>query len=135
MIMMDVIIENIVRIVAALLMMLISVGGAYLTSLIAKHEKLKAISEATQQVIDAAIQTTGELQQTVVGDLKAASADGKLSEEEINTLYHDVVVLTLDKLSVPTINLLNAVGADIEAIIHGATEDWINAMKPWKTAE
>lgn len=128
----DVIIENIVKIVAALLMMLISVGGAYLTSLIAKHEKLKAISEATQQVIDAAIQTTGELQQTVVGDLKAASADGKLSEEEINTLYHDVVVLTLDKLSVPTINLLNAVGADIEAIIHGATEDWINTMKPWK---
>ena len=128
----DVIIENIVRIVAALLMMLISVGGAYLTSLIAKHEKLKSISEATQQVIDAAIQTTGELQQTVVGDLKAASADGKLSEEEINTLYHDVVVLTLDKLSVPTINLLNAVGADIEAIIHGATEDWINTMKPWK---
>ena len=130
--MVDVIIENIVKIVAALLMMLISVGGAYLTSLIAKHEKLKSISEATQQVIDAAIQTTGELQQTVVGDLKAASADGKLSEEEINTLYHDVVVLTLDKLSVPTINLLNAVGADIEAIIHGATEDWINTMKPWK---
>lgn len=128
----DVIIENIVRIVAALLMMLISVGGAYLTSLIAKHEKLKAISEATQQVIDAAIQTTGELQQTVVNDMKAASADGKLSNEEINTLYHDVVVLTLDKLSVPTINLLNAVGADIEAIIHGATEDWINTMKPWK---
>ena len=128
----DVIIENIVRIVAALLMMLISVGGAYLTSLIAKHEKLKAISEATQQVIDAAIQTTGELQQTVVNDLKAASADGKLSKEDIDTLYHDVVVLTLDKLSVPTINLLNAVGADIEAIIHGATEDWINTMKPWK---
>ena len=131
----DVIIENIVKIVAALLMMLISVGGAYLTSLIAKHEKLKSISEATQQVIDAAIQTTGELQQTVVGDLKAASADGKLSEEEINTLYHDVVVLTLDKLSVPTINLLTAVGADIEAIIHGATEDWINTMKPWKAEE
>jgi hypothetical protein len=128
----DVIIENIVRIVAALLMMLISVGGAYLTSLIAKHEKLKAISEATQQVIDAAIQTTGELQQTVVGDLKQASVDGKLSKEEIDTLYHDVVVLTLDKLSAPTINLLNAVGADIEAIIHGATEDWINTMKPWK---
>lgn len=128
----DVIIENIVRIVAALLMMLISVGGAYLTSLIAKHEKLKAISEATQQVIDAAIQTTGELQQTVVGDLKQASADGKLSKEEIDTLYHDVVVLTLDKLAAPTINLLNAVGADIEAIIHGATEDWINTMKPWK---
>ena len=70
----DVIIENIVRIVAAFLMMLISVGGAYLTSLIARNEKLKSIGTATQQVIDAAIQTTGELQQTVVNDMKAASA-------------------------------------------------------------
>lgn len=131
----DVIIENIVRIVAALLMMLISVGGAYLTALIARSEKLKTIGLATQQVVDAAIQTTGELQQTVVGDLKAASADGKLSKEDIDTLYHDVVVLTVDKLSTPTINLLNAVGADIEAIIHGATEDWINTMKPWKAEE
>lgn len=130
----DVIIENIVRIVAALLMMLISVGGAYLTSLIARHEKLKSIGTATQQVIDAAIQTTGELQQTVVNDLKAASADGKLSEADIQMLYHDVIDLTLDKLSIPTVNLLNSVGADIEAIIHGATEDWINTIKAYAPA-
>lgn len=125
----DVIIENIVRIVAALLMMLISVGGAYLTSLIAKHEKLKAISEATQQVIDAAIQTTGELQQTVVGDLKAASADGKLSKEDIATLGRDVVELTLLKLTQPTKDLINGAGGDIEAIIHGATEAWLEEIK------
>ena len=130
----DVIIENIVRIVAALLMMLISVGGAYLTSLIARNEKLKSIGTATQQVIDAAIQTTGELQQTVVNDLKAASADGKLSESDIQMLYHDVIDLTLDKLSMPTVNLLNSVGADIEAIIHGATEDWINTIKAYAPA-
>ena len=130
----DVIIENIVRIVAALLMMLISVGGAYLTSLIARNEKLKSIGTATQQVIDAAIQTTGELQQTVVNDLKAASADGKLSEADIQMLYHDVIDLTLDKLSMPTVNLLNSVGADIEAIIHGATEDWINTIKAYAPA-
>jgi len=125
----DVIIENIVKIVAALLMMLISVGGAYLTSLISRQEKLKSIGIATQQVIDAAIQTTGELQQTVVNDLKAASADGKLTESDISMLYKDVIDLTLDKLSMPTVELLNAVGADIEAIIHGATEDWINRAK------
>lgn len=130
----DVIIENIVRIVAALLMMLISVGGAYLTSLIARNEKLKSIGTATQQVIDAAIQTTGELQQTVVNDLKAASGDGKLSEGDIQMLYHDVIDLTLDKLSMPTVNLLNSVGADIEAIIHGATEDWINTIKAYAPA-
>ncbi len=125
----DVIIENIVRIAAALLMLLISVGGAYLTSLISRQEKLKSIGIATQQVIDAAIQTTGELQQTVVNDLKAASADGKLTESDISMLYKDVIDLTLDKLSMPTVELLNAVGADIEAIIHGATEDWINKAK------
>ena len=130
----DVIIENIVRIVAALLMMLISVGGAYLTSLIARNEKLKSIGMATQQIVDAALQTAGELQQTMVNDLKAASADGKLSEGDIQMLYHDVIDLTLDKLSMPTVNLLNSVGADIEAIIHGATEDWINTIKAYAPA-
>ena len=131
----DVIIENIVRIVAALLMMLISVGGAYLTSLIAKHEKLKAISEATQQVIDAALQTAGELQQTMVNDLKEASADGKLSKEDIATLGKDVVELTLLKLTQPTKDLINGAGGDIEAIIHGATEAWLEEIKRNPVAE
>lgn len=127
--MVDVIIENIVRIVAALLMMLISVGGAYLTSLIARNEKLKSIGTATQQVIDAAIQTTGELQQTMVNDLKEASADGKLSKEDIATLGRDVVELTLLKLTQPTKDLINGAGGDIEAIIHGATEAWLEEIK------
>lgn len=125
----DVIIENIVRIVAALLMMLISVGGAYLTSLIARNEKLKSIGMATQQIIDAALQTAGELQQTMVNDLKEASADGKLSKEDIATLGRDVVELTLLKLTQPTKDLINGAGGDIEAIIHGATEAWLEEIK------
>ena len=125
----DVIIENIVRIVAALLMMLISVGGAYLTSLIARNEKLKSIGMATQQIVDAALQTAGELQQTVVENLKSASADGKLSEEEIAILGKSVVELTLLKLTQPTKDLINGAGGDIEAIIHGATEAWLEEIK------
>ena len=125
----DVIIENIVRIVAALLMMLISVGGAYLTALIARNEKLKGIELATQQIIDAALQTAGELQQTMVNDLKDASADGKLSKEDIATLGRDVVELTLLKLTQPTKDLINGAGGDIEAIIHGATEAWLEEIK------
>lgn len=125
----DVIIENIVRIVAALLMMLISVGGAYLTALIARNEKLKGIELATQQIIDAALQTAGELQQTMVNDLKEASADGKLSKEDIATLGRDVVELTLLKLTQPTKDLINGAGGDIEAIIHGATEAWLEEIK------
>jgi hypothetical protein len=125
----DVIIENIVKIIAALLMMLISVGGAYLTSLIARNEKLKSIGMATQQIIDAALQTAGELQQTMVDDLKEASADGKLSKEDIATLGRDVVELTLLKLTQPTKDLINGAGGDIEAIIHGATEAWLEEIK------
>lgn len=125
----DVIIENIVKIIAALLMMLISVGGAYLTSLIARNEKLKSIGMATQQIIDAALQTAGELQQTMVNDLKEASADGKLSKEDIATLGRDVVELTLLKLTQPTKDLINGAGGDIEAIIHGATEAWLEEIK------
>lgn len=125
----DVIIENIVRIVAALLMMLISVGGAYLTSLIARNEKLKSIGMATQQIVDAALQTAGELQQTMVNDLKEASVDGKLSKEDIEILGRDVVELTLLKLTQPTKDLINGAGGDIEAIIHGATEAWLEEIK------
>lgn len=125
----DVIIENIVKIIGALLMMLISVGGAYLTTLIARNEKLKGIELATQQIIDAALQTAGELQQTVVENLKTASADGKLTEEDIAILGKSVVELTLMKLTQPTKDLINGAGGDIEAIIHGATEAWLEEIK------
>ena len=125
----DVIIENVVKIIAALLMMLISVGGAYLTALIARNEKLKGIELATQQIIDAALQTAGELQQTMVNDLKEESVDGKLSKEDIAILGRDVVELTLLKLTQPTKDLINGAGGDIEAIIHGATEAWLEEIK------
>lgn len=131
----DVIIENVVKIVAALLMMLISVGGAYLTALVGRTEKLKGISIATEQIIEAALQTAGELQQTVVENLKAASADGKLSDEEIAILGKSVVELTLMKLTQPTKDLINGAGGDIEAIIHGATEAWLEEIKRNPVAE
>lgn len=131
----DVIIENVVKIVAALLMMLISVGGAYLTALVGRTEKLKGISIATEQIIEAALQTAGELQQTVVDNLKAASADGKLSDEEIAILGKSVVELTLMKLTQPTKDLINGAGGDIEAIIHGATEAWLEEIKRNPVAE
>ena len=131
----DVIIENVVKIIAALLMMLISVGGAYLTALIARNEKLKGIEIATQQIIDAALLTAGELQQTVVDELKADSADGKLSKEEIVKLGEQVVALTLAKLTQPTKDLVNGAGGDVEAIIHGATEAWLEEIKRNSVAE
>ena len=76
-----------------------------------------------------AIITVGELQQTIVDDLKANAADGKLTKEEIAMLGEKLVEKTLEKMSQPVYNLLNAAGTDIIALIKGAGEDWINSLK------
>ena len=62
----NVIIENLVQIAATLLITLIGVLGAWLSTKLAKREELKNISTATNEVIHAAQQTVLELQQTTV---------------------------------------------------------------------
>lgn len=79
----NVIIENLVQIVATLIVTLIGVLGAWLTAKIAKRAELSNISTATDEAIRAAQTTVLELQQTTVDKLKAASADGKLTKAEI----------------------------------------------------
>lgn len=73
--------------------------------------------------------TAQELQQTMVNELKAANADNKLSKEEIEKLGILLLEKTKEKLSVPTYNLLDAAGVDIEEIIRGADEAWVQAIK------
>ena len=73
--------------------------------------------------------TVLELQQTTVEPLKAASADGKLSAEEIAELRLLLIDKTKEKLLPATLELINAAGADIEAMITGAAESMINRIK------
>lgn len=82
----NVIIENLVQIAATLLITLIGVLGAWLSTKLAKREELKNISTATNEVIHAAQQTVLELQQTTVEGMKKAHADGKLTKDEITEL-------------------------------------------------
>ena len=125
----EIIIQNAVQIVATLLITLIGVLGAWLTAKIAKRTELNNIAAATDAVINAAQLTVLELQQTVVEGWKAASADGKLSEDEIKQLGAMLYQKTLEKMADSTKDLLNAAGVDITAIITGAGEAMIQTMK------
>ena len=125
----EVIIETVVQIVATLILTLIGVLGTWLTAKIAKRNELANINAATNEVIGAAQLTVLELQQTVVDGWKAASADGKLSKDEITQLGTMLIDKTMEKMSDSAKNLLTAAGVDITAIIKGAGEAMVQNMK------
>lgn len=125
----DIIIQNLVEIAATLLIMLIGVLGVWLTNKIGKRTELANINAAQQEVINMAQITVGELQQTVVEKLKAANADGKLTRMEIRELGEALINKTTEKMCQPTYQLLNSAGVDINALIRGVGEAWINAIK------
>lgn len=125
----NIIIETVVQIFAALLLMLISLLGTWLTAKLAKRTELANIAAATDEATRVAQQTVLELQQTVVDNLKAASADGKLTEEEIAELKELLLDGAMDKMSDTAKNMLTAAGVDISAVIRGAGEAFIRQMK------
>lgn len=127
--MIEIIIENVVQIAATLLITLIGVLGAWLTSKISKSKELANIATATDEVIRAAQTTVLELQQTTVDGWKKANADGKLTKEEITELGKLLLEGTMAKMSDTSKNLLNAAGVDISAIITGVGEALIAQIK------
>ena len=124
-----IIFENIIKILTALVLTLISVGGTWLTMKLGKVKELEAVTAAVQNVIDTAMLTAAELQQTAVAALKESAEDGKLSNDDIMWLNQQLLAQTKAKLSVNVYDLINAAGADIEAIILGAGEAWITGLK------
>lgn len=124
-----VIIENAVQVAATLLLMLIGVIGTWVSAKIAKREELKNISAATEEATKAAQTTVLELQQTTVEHLKAASADGKLTKDEIDSLGKALLEGTIAKMSASAVKLLNAAGVDLSELIKGVGEAMIAGMK------
>ena len=122
------------QIAATLLITLIGVLGTWLTVKLGKNTNLQNINAAQKEVIRAAKITVGELQQTLVGELKAASADGKLKADEIEALKQKLVEKTLEKLSAPAYTLLQNAAVDIQAQITGAGESWIDQIKTQSAA-
>lgn len=124
-----VIIETIVSVLANLAITLIGVAGAWLVTQIGKTQQLNTINTAVGELTAAAEQTVYELQQTVVDELKEASADGKLTQDEITNLGKLLLEGTLQKMSDSGINVLKAANVDINAIVTGAGEALIARIK------
>lgn len=124
-----VIIETIVSVLANLAVTLIGVAGAWLLAQISKTQQLNTINTAVGELTAAAEQTVLELQQTVVDGLKEASADGKLTQEEITKLGKLLLEGTLAKMSDSGIGVLKAANVDINAIVTGAGEALIARIK------
>ena len=124
-----VIIETVVSVAANLAITLIGVLGAWLVAQIGRTQQLKTINAAVGELTNAAETTVLELQQTVVDGLKEASADGKLTQDEITNLGKLLLDGALAKMSASGINVLKAANVDINAIVTGAGEALIAKIK------
>lgn len=122
-------VENLLEIVSALAITAIGAAGTWLAAKIAQAKNLGNIQAATEEATLRAQETVKELQQTMVDGLKAAAADGKLTADEIESLRARVVELTLAKMSTAAINILNAAGVDLSALIIGKAEAVISDGK------
>ena len=125
----EVLIEVGTQIIFELLMLLVGVLFAYLGKLLAKTKKMEHINMAMYELESVVKNVVGEIQQTTVDGLKEASADGKLTKDEIKRLGVLLVSHTLDQLSAPASETLIAAGVDIEGMIHSIAEAWIAEIK------
>ena len=106
---------------------LVGIVAAWLMAKIGNNKDLQNVKLAIGILQNLAQETAGELKQKVVDDLKAAQG-GKLTDEQKKRLPDELLELVLQKVDDNTINILEAAGADINAIILGAAEDWIGIM-------
>ena len=111
------------------LLLVISVSFAYVSKAVAKTKKLEHIAIAVDELQTVVMAVVGELQQTTVDNLKAASADGKLSKSDIEYLGKQLVDKVAKGLSTPAIDTLNAAEIDVESMIHSFAEAWIAEIK------
>ena len=95
---MDYLINYGLQVAATLLITLIGVLGTYLSMQLGKNANLNNINTAQKELIRAAKITVGELQQTMVQEMKAANNDGKLSPQEIANLRIKLIDKTVEKL-------------------------------------
>lgn len=125
----DVLIEVGTQIMFDVLMLVASIVFAYLAKYLSKSEKLKHIALATEELEGIVVSIVGELQQTTVDGLKEASADGKLTRQEIEALGLTLVDKAKKQLSDPAADTLVAAGVDIESMIHSIAEACIASIK------
>ena len=124
----EAIINLIAQVISTIIITLLGVLGTWLTMKLGQRVELSNINKAKDELIAAAQQTVMELQQTLVDELKEKSADGKLSESEIEELGFMLIDKTKQKMSLSAIGLLEAASVDVNALIRGAGEALIKLM-------
>lgn len=119
-----------IGIVAKFLEGLLAIAGAFLLNNLSKSTKLKNTATALENLLTITRQTVGELQQVFVDDWKRENKDGKLTPAQIENLKSELLRLVYLKLDKETKDLIIAAGSDIDAIITGEAESFINKLKP-----
>ena len=75
----EVIIEVAVQVIGAILMGIVGIVFAYIGKWMGQNKKLETVSAAMEQLEAVVKNVVGELQQTTVEQMKAATEDGKLT--------------------------------------------------------
>lgn len=108
--------------------------GAWVLDKIGKNAKLKNLSLAIQLVLEMTRQTAEELQQTIVGDLKAKRPGGKLTPEDVDDLGFRLLTMVKIKVDAASQELIKAAGIDLDALITGECEAFLNRLKSYAVA-
>lgn len=128
-ILVNALIETFSQILETVVLTLLGIAGTWLLMKMGNSRQLENIKKATEEAIQATQLTVGELQQTLVENLKAAASDGKLTPEEVEHLKKLLIEKTLKNLSGTATNLLISSGVDISGLITSAGESFINQLK------
>ena len=125
----EVFIEVGTKLLFVILLAIVDIAFASLSKLMAKSQRMNHIALAMSEMEAVVVAVVGELQQTTVDGLKAASADGKLSKSDIEYLGKLLVDKATQGLSTTAIDTLNAAEVDVEAMIHSIAEAYIAQIK------
>ena len=121
--------EKVVTTVARLLEALVLAYGAWALDKLGKNKKMQNLSLANQELCKIVRQTVRELNQTIVDQLKADAPDGKLTKEQIIALNEELLALVKLKTDEATKALIEAAGADLDALITGQCEAYLDILK------
>ena len=117
------------QIIFDLLMLFVGVMFAYLSKLLTKSKNLEHIAASMNELERVVTTIVGDLQQTTVEGLKAASEDGKLTKTDIEWLGKQLIEKASAQISAPAADTLISAGVDIEGMIHSIAEAWIAEIK------
>lgn len=125
----EAIIEVAVQVMGTILMGIVSIAFAYIGKWMGQTKKLETVSAAMEQLEAVVKNVVGELQQTTVEQMKAATEDGKLTPADIEALGKVLFNKSCEQLSNPASETLKAAGIDVEAMIHSVAEAYIERIK------